>query len=72
MCSSVICDCGAVYERTEIERPFRDSDRQACSCCGRILESWDSHRIPSFRLISGPFVAVREAEVGTIPAFVFH
>ena len=72
MFSSVICDCGAVYERTEIERPFRDSDRQACSCCGRTLESWDSHRIPSFRLISGPFVAVHKTEPVVSAGLAFH
>lgn len=54
MLTAVTCSCGAIYERTLIERPFRDSDRQACSCCGQTLESWNSHRIPSFRLVSRP------------------
>ena len=52
----VTCECGAIYERTEEKRIFRDKDRFACYLCGRVLESWSaSHaRFPIFRLVKRP------------------
>jgi hypothetical protein len=54
MTTMVTCECGAVYERSEMKLAMRDSDKQNCSFCGRTLESWNSSRIPVFRLVSRP------------------
>jgi len=51
--SKVTCECGAVYERTEVKLIFRDNDSYEC-VCGRTLASWNGSRIPQFRLISKP------------------
>jgi hypothetical protein len=50
----VICDCGAVYERTEEKVIFRDIDAFECLSCGKTLEIWSSSRIPLFKLIKEP------------------
>jgi hypothetical protein len=53
MGTKVTCECGAVYERTEVKLIFRDKDSYECGC-GRTLESWNGSRIPQFRLITRP------------------
>jgi len=57
--STVTCECGAVYERTEVKFMMRDKDSYECSC-GSTLESWNGSRIPQFRLISKPESAAGE------------
>ena len=52
--SKVTCQCGVVYERTEFVFVVRDHDRATCQVCGEELESWNSSRIPQFRLIERP------------------
>jgi len=54
MRSQVMCECGAVYERTETKLTVRDNDSFDCRICGKELESWNGSRIPSFRLIKQP------------------
>lgn len=50
----ITCECGAVYERTEIKIIFRDKDSQDCGNCGIQLERWNGSRLPMFTLISKP------------------
>ncbi len=52
--AKITCECGAVYERTEVKLIFRDNDSYDCRVCRRELESWNGSRIPQFRLISSP------------------
>ena len=58
--STVTCQCGALYERTEKKVIFRDKDSFNCRFCGKELESWSGSRIllfrdiPLFRLLKRP------------------
>lgn len=50
MRSKITCRCGAIYERTEVKFMARDKDTANCQVCGDELESWNSSRVPQFRL----------------------
>lgn len=52
--TTVTCQCGAIYERTEEKGIFRDKDSFDCRVCGKELESWSGSRIPVFKLVKRP------------------
>ena len=52
--SQVICQCGALYERTEFNAEPRQSDEFVCPACGHTLEIYTSAKAPHYRLISVP------------------
>jgi hypothetical protein len=52
--SQVICQCGALYERTEFNAAPREADDFVCPACGHTLEIFTSAKAPHYRLISGP------------------
>ena len=54
MPEEVICQCGAVYERTEAEVVLRGTGQISCVICDEVLETWDGYVIPDFRLIRLP------------------
>jgi len=52
--SHVICECGALYERTEFHSAPREADSFVCPACGHTLEIFSDTKVPRFRLISNP------------------
>ena len=50
------CPCGTVYHRTEERLASPGHGRHACVICDRLLEEWDGHVVPSFRLVKLPDV----------------
>lgn len=50
--SQVICECGAIYQRTD--REIRTTDGFSCAVCGHSLERFAQVKAPSYRLIVGP------------------
>lgn len=50
----VICGCGAIYQRTVSDVLHVDRGKFSCTCCGQMLERWESPRIPYFKLIRRP------------------
>jgi len=48
------CPCGTIYERTEEPLPSRGKGEHRCIICDRLLEAWDGHVVPSFRLLRLP------------------
>ena len=54
--NTVICQCGAIYERAEQKAILREEGRFSCHVCGQNLESWSaSHaRKPTFKLVKRP------------------
>jgi hypothetical protein len=52
--SQVICQCGALYERTEFHEATREADSFVCLSCGQTLEIFSDLKAPRYRLISGP------------------
>ncbi len=55
---SVACPhCGAVYQRTTVEMPWRDQGSEDCHLCGHLLQRWRGNYIRQFRLLKrGPDV----------------
>jgi hypothetical protein len=52
--SQVICQCGALYERTEFHKAPRAADSFICPGCGHTLEVFSDVKAARYRLISGP------------------
>ena len=48
------CKCGAVYRRTESMAPRREMSSFECAVCGETMETWNTARVPTFKLIAGP------------------
>ncbi len=48
------CICGAVYNRAESMAPERQISSFECLVCDQTMESWNTARVPSYRLIAGP------------------
>ncbi len=46
--------CGAEYEVTYTKTGFWQEDMEPCQVCGKELASWNSTRVPSFRLVKRP------------------
>jgi hypothetical protein len=51
---TVICQCGAIYERSEENGVFRDKGSFNCYVCRQELESLSGSRVPIFKLIKRP------------------
>lgn len=49
--SKVNCKCGAVYNRTGYDTPYRDQDKFNCVDCGHEIESWSGGHTLEFELI---------------------
>ena len=58
MPEEVICQCGAVYERTEAEVVLRGTGQISCVICDEVLETWDGYVIPDFRLVRLPGASI--------------
>jgi len=52
--SCVQCDCGARYERAEVQLPIKDVGVFECQYCGAIIERWHGKSVPAFRAIAPP------------------
>ena len=54
--NTVICQCGAIYERTEQKAVVREEGRFSFHVCNQNLETWTaSHaRKPTFKLLKRP------------------
>ena len=52
--SHVICQCGALYERTEFDSARREADSFVCPVCGHTLEIFSDTQAARYRLISNP------------------
>jgi len=50
----VSCECGAVYEQTEIITSNWIEDSVDCQICGHELNSWRGNKVRSFNLIRNP------------------
>jgi hypothetical protein len=50
----VTCGCGAIYQRTEIEIPYRDNGSYACRYCSAVMEDWLGNTLPHFLLLKEP------------------
>lgn len=50
----VICECGALYKRSESPPGPPDADAFACAICGHTLEVFMDLPRPNYRLMSGP------------------
>lgn len=48
------CNCGAEYDRSETMASSRQAGSFECAVCGAMLESWNTSRVPTYRLVSGP------------------
>lgn len=48
------CNCGAKYERLDVQLPIKDVGVFECHGCGEVLERWSGRRVPAFKLISLP------------------
>lgn len=48
------CECGAIYELTEVSISQRDKDSLECDFCGRELIHWNGGCIWYAKLISPP------------------
>ncbi len=48
------CDCGAVYEKTMVRVPIRETDRIHCRVCADEMDSWSSVFVPSYELTQTP------------------
>ena len=58
----VIGPVGAIYRRTEAMAPARELASFECSMCGKILETWNSAWVPTYRFIVGPIVKLPNGE----------
>ena len=52
--SQRICQCGAVYERTETHEATVEAGSFDCPVCGHTLEVFSDMSAPRYRLLSRP------------------
>lgn len=52
--SCIQCDCGAKYERAEVQLPIKDIGIYECHLCGVVIERWHGRAVPTFRLLEAP------------------
>lgn len=45
------CECGARYERREVQLPIKDIGCFDCGDCGARLEIWYGRTVPAFKRI---------------------
>jgi len=48
------CKCGAIYRRTETMALVPEIGGFECEVCGATLETWNTARVPYYRLVAGP------------------
>jgi len=49
--STVTCNCGASYERTEKKSLRRAKGSFNCTVCNNELETWSGFRVPTFKIL---------------------
>lgn len=50
----IVCDCEAIYERTETTISSWLKKTAECEICGHGLESWSGFKLLSFKLLQNP------------------
>jgi hypothetical protein len=60
MPEEVTCQCGTVYERTEVHGWIRGVGQHCCVICDEVLETWRGPVMPVFRLVRMPNATTEE------------
>ena len=45
------CECGAVYEKSIVRKPLRETDRIYCGVCSAEMDSWSSVFVPTYQRV---------------------